>query len=120
MIIKLDWPNAKLAPNRANGKAWYGVAAIKAKAREDAFVLAKNAAILSEDKYTTTRRYALRITFLAPDKRRRDIDGCLSSLKSALDGIALAMGVDDSQFRPIHLDYKASIKPGFVLVEVLA
>jgi len=33
-----------------------------------------------------------------PDNRRRDADGVLASLKSALDGVADALGIDDHRF----------------------
>lgn len=34
-----------------------------------------------------------------PDRRRRDMDNVLASLKPALDGVAEGLGVDDSRFR---------------------
>jgi crossover junction endodeoxyribonuclease RusA len=34
--------------------------------------------------------------FHAPDKRRRDLDNLLASMKPHLDGLALAVGVDDA------------------------
>jgi crossover junction endodeoxyribonuclease RusA len=37
----------------------------------------------------------LTITFHPPDKRKRDIDNMLASIKSGLDGIADAIEVDD-------------------------
>ena len=48
---------------------------------------------------------ALTLLFNAPDKRNRDLDGCLSACKAALDGIAQAIGVDDRYFRPITIDW---------------
>ena len=47
--------------------------------------------------------YALNITFIMPDKRRRDRDNLLASSKCTLDGIAQALGVDDNNFEPIVL-----------------
>jgi crossover junction endodeoxyribonuclease RusA len=43
----------------------------------------------------------LRVTLRVypPDKRRRDWDNVIASLKSGLDGIADALGIDDSRFR---------------------
>jgi crossover junction endodeoxyribonuclease RusA len=43
----------------------------------------------------------LRVTLRVypPDKRRRDWDNIIASLKSGLDGIADALGIDDSRFR---------------------
>ncbi|MFW1893787.1 hypothetical protein, partial [Acinetobacter geminorum] len=40
----------------------------------------------------------LSIVFVPPDRRRRDIDGMLSAIKSGLDGLADALGVDDHRF----------------------
>lgn len=45
------------------------------------------------------------------DRRRRDADGLLSSLKGALDGIADAMGVDDRRFVP-HPWVKDEVRKG--------
>ena len=45
------------------------------------------------------------------DKRRRDADGLLSSLKPWLDGIADAMGVDDRRFVP-HPCVKDEVRRG--------
>jgi crossover junction endodeoxyribonuclease RusA len=42
-------------------------------------------------------RVTLRI--YSPDKRRRDWDNIVASIKSGLDGIADALGADDSRFR---------------------
>lgn len=115
MIVRLAWPNPALAPNRSNGKHWSGVAAIKAKAKADAYMLAKAAPKGRFDKAT---RYPISILFVAPDKRRRDLDGLHGSMKHALDGIAQAIGVDDSQFGPVLLDMVPGDKPGSVIVAV--
>ncbi|MNV98138.1 hypothetical protein D3C71_1933600 [compost metagenome] len=59
------------------------------------------------------------ITWVAPNKVRRDLDGLLSAEKPRLDGIAAALGIDDSQFRPLVLDRALDAeKRGFVLVEI--
>lgn len=114
ILIELPWPHAGLAPNRSNGKHWTGLAAIKAKA--NAYVLAKNAA--KGRKFGALNKYRLTILFVAPDKRRRDLDGCHGSIKHYLDGIAQALQIDDSQFRPVTLDYQVGDKPGKVIVQV--
>lgn len=46
-----------------------------------------------------------------PDRRRRDADGLLSSMKAALDGIAEAMDVDDRRFVP-HPFMKDEVRKG--------
>lgn len=58
------------------------------------------------------------ITFNPPDKRKRDLDGGLSSLKQSLDGIATALTIDDSRFSPITLKRGEVRKGGEVVVEI--
>ena len=116
LTFQLPWPNPALSPNRAAGKHWGSTAALRQKAKSDGFTLARAA---EKQFYGLLGDIALTLTFAAPDQRRRDRDNLLSACKSALDGIALAIGVDDSQFEPVTLkrDYDAN-KNGFVLVEL--
>src|SRR5690606_12629084 len=113
--ITLPWPDSKLMPNRRHGKHWGASHPAKVRARQDAYYLAKSAkpAAIPEGAIP------LRIEFHAPDARRRDIDNLLAAHKAALDGIAQALGVDDSRFRPITLDYlKDETKRGFVRIQI--
>jgi len=60
------------------------------------------------------------LTFSPPDKRRYDDDNLIARCKAYLDGIADALGVDDSRFRlgkPVRAE---SIKGGNVRVEIVA
>lgn len=43
-------------------------------------------------------RIPLSLSFVVPDHRRRDLDNLVSSCKAYLDGVADALGVDDSRF----------------------
>lgn len=43
-------------------------------------------------------RLHLWMDFYAPDRRRRDDDGLLASMKAARDGIADALAIDDARF----------------------
>ena len=106
MIVRLDFPNPKLSPNRANGKHWAGLAALKAKAKADAHALTKNALQGRKSPYLDFKGdIPLSLFFVTPDKRHRDSDNLLAASKHALDGVALAIGVDDSRFRPILVDW---------------
>lgn len=40
----------------------------------------------------------LSLEFCPPDARRRDDDNCLAAFKSGRDGVADALGIDDSRF----------------------
>lgn len=123
MIIRLPFPPRALFPNRKAGKSWATSHAAKVYAREGAREAARTAlATISESVRemvaTPGKNIPVSLVFVAPDKRRRDLDGCLSASKAALDGIAQAMGVDDSRFNPILLNYVAGDKPGCTLIAI--
>ena len=62
------------------------------------------------------RRLNVSLTFVPPDKRRRDLDNLIASVKSGLDGLVDVFCVDDSRW-----GLSATIAPeigGFVRVSV--
>lgn len=92
-VVELPWPSRDLHPN---ARCHWAKKARAAKiARSDAAWWAKAAGV------RLIKADALQVTaiFFPPDRRRRDADGMLSSIKSYLDGIADVVGVDDSQWR---------------------
>lgn len=117
LTIRLPWPDTSLMSNRKNGKHWLSSHAAKVRARESAFFAAKEA--LGRNSLTATGQMPVSITWVAPNRIRRDLDGLLSAEKPRLDGIAAALGIDDSQFMPLILDRALDAeKKGFVLVEI--
>ena len=117
LIITLPWPDTSLMPNRKNGRHWGGTQAAKVRARQDGYFGAKKA--LGTSELVDQERMPVKITFVAPDARRRDIDNMLACIKPQLDGIAQALRIDDSCFRPITLDDAMDTKKvGFLIVEV--
>jgi crossover junction endodeoxyribonuclease RusA len=95
--IELPWPNAALSPN-ARGH-WAKMARFKKGARE----LAHWTALEAGARYAVLCPFApeaptITVTFCPPDKRRRDLDNAIASFKSAQDGIADALGIDDSRW----------------------
>lgn len=115
--IVLQWPDSRLMPNRKNGRHWGGTQAAKVRARQDGYFEAK--AALGRTSIVLGDRLPVRITFVAPDRRQRDLDNLLACIKPQLDGIAQALGVDDSRFRPVTIDDAVDQqKRGFVLVEI--
>lgn len=116
MIVKLPFPDKTLFPNaKASGGGWQAAMKTKAKAREDAFYATKQAAGAWKPG---DGPIPLSIVFCPPDKRKRDWDGMAGAIKHALDGVALALGVDDSRFRPVLIDVGEVGKPGVVIVGV--
>lgn len=116
MILHLPFPDKSLFPNaKLRGGGWGHAIAPKAKAKEDAYYLTKQA---MGDWMPQDGTIPLSIVFCQPDKRSRDLDGMLGAVKHALDGIASALGIDDSRFRPILIDAGPVGKPGAVIVAV--
>ncbi len=108
-LIELPWPPSALSPNsREDRRATSG---IRKSYREAGFYAAKQArAEISADA-------ELAIKFFPPDRKRRDLDNMLASIKVGLDGIALAAGVDDYGWA-ISIERSEPVKGGAVLIQV--
>lgn len=115
MKIVLPWPDANLNPNRSKGMHWGSTSALRKTARDAAFWLAWPSRLSGVRAAST---FPLSITFVQPDRRARDRDNLLAALKPSLDGVADALGVNDSQFDPITIRREYGAKPGSVVVEV--
>ena len=113
ITIELPWPPSILWPNRHLGKHWAARQNAKKLARFQGFALAK--AVKAPE--ITADRVPVSITVCPPNSRRFDLDGLHGALKPYMDGIAKALGVDDSQFRPVVLDVGEVVRDGKVVVE---
>lgn len=115
MIVRLPFPSPLLFPNRKHADHWTKAHTAKVKARDDAFYAAKaaNSGIWQPAGYVP-----LSVLFVTPTRHRRDADGMLGAIKPALDGIALALGIDDSIFKPVLIDWIDGEKPGAVIVAI--
>ena len=101
LVIRLPFPHADLFPNRKNGKHW-GATHETRQVQRDAGYWATKAAgsFKAPDGYIP-----LSLLYLTPDKRHRDCDNMLAASKALLDGVALALGIDDKRFKPILIDF---------------
>ena len=93
-MITLPWPDRVLHPNAR--VHWTKLAKAKKAARELAYYAAVQAGY--KGAKLPEGRLHLWIDFYPPDRRRRDDDGLLASLKAHRDGIADALCVDDHRF----------------------
>lgn len=115
--IALPWPDSRLLPNRRMGRSWQATHGLKLRAQQDGYAATR--AALGRRKFEASARIAMLWIFAAPDRRTRDLDGLYSACKHYQDGIARALGIDDSAFRPVSLDSSLDPKKkGFVIVEV--
>ena len=89
--VVLPWPSRALSPN-ARGHWSQRSRAAKAY-RMQCFLFAKKAGLVAP-----AGRILLQLEFLPPNARRRDDDNLLASFKAGRDGLADALGIDDSLF----------------------
>lgn len=91
----VPWPPRELAPN---GRAHWAAKARAAKAyRRSCFFIA--AGCLPE--LPAEGPIPLMVKFHPPDRRARDLDNLLASMKAGLDGLADGWHVNDSRFEPV-------------------
>lgn len=88
----LPWPDKRLSPNSRHH--WAQVARAKKAAKRTAHYTVLEAGI---GKINATA-VNVKLSFYPPSKRHYDADNLIASHKAALDGIAEAIGVDDSKF----------------------
>lgn len=112
--ISLPWPPRSLHPNSRTH--WTRRAKDAKQARLTAAWCAREAGIRSNDPDIPQ---ALKVTaiFMPPNRHKHDLDGCLSALKSSLDGIADVIGIDDSKWQ-IALRKERAVKGGAVRIEI--
>lgn len=111
MKIELPWYDSCLSPN--SREHWSKKIGSKNKLKDAGWVLA-----LEQGKPERQDTYHLKIVFHPPDKKHRDLDNCLASIKAALDGIALAWEVNDKQFRPITIDFGDVVNNGSIVIKL--
>lgn len=119
MKIVLPWPDRRLSPNaRLHFRVTAG---IKAKARKDAAYITYDA--MPHGLREVRQHFAgegpinYEVTFFPPDNRYRDDDNMIAMFKSARDGIADALGVNDRRFKPVYY-FEEPCKPGRVEVRL--
>lgn len=116
VIVTLPFPDRRLNPNNSKGRHWGSGVALRRAARVSAAHLT---ALASEEVlFEPGRELALVITFVQPDRRARDRDNLLAACKPMLDGVADALGVNDSQFEPVTIRREYGKKPGAVVVAI--
>ena len=113
--IELPFPPAKLNPNARHH--WKALLKVKETYGQQCFLLA-NAARRSASWVPAKGEIPLTITYVVPDRRKRDRDNLLAASKRGLDMVAKALGVDDSQFEPNTIRREFGRSPGAMVVEI--
>lgn len=95
MIFTFPWPPKELNPNKR--LHWAKKAQFIKAYRQECFILAM-AKMGGLKPNLGEGKIHLFIDFYPPDRRRRDDDNTGASFKGGRDGLAQAMGIDDSRF----------------------
>lgn len=114
--IDLPWPAKELRPNSRPHYMAKAVAAKKARANAHKTILEAG---IKRGDFDIPEALKVTITFMPKTRHPFDTDNALAALKSALDGIADALGVDDSKF-DIAIRKGEPVKGGSVRVELEA
>jgi crossover junction endodeoxyribonuclease RusA len=110
--VTLPFPKKELNPNAR--LHYMALAKAKKAFRETCFWRAKESPGI---KLPDTGNLKLTVTFYPPNKRKRDRDNLLASMKSGLDGVADALGLNDSRFEPLVISMSGETK-NCVVVEI--
>lgn len=108
----LPWPDKKLSPNAR--QHWAILAKAKSHAKERAFWLTKEARIGKIE----AERLSVRYVIFPPDRRARDQDNIIASIKAYADGIAQAIGLDDSKWDISIVSGGSRGREGMIKVEL--
>lgn len=109
--LELPWPPAELSPNK---RLHWAKRSKSAKAYRFACrLLTRQSGIVAPEG-----RVLLALEFVPPDRRRRDDDNILAAFKAGRDGIADALGIDDSRFVAQHELRSEPVTAGAVFVRI--
>ena len=112
-LIRLPWPSSKLS---SNSRVHWAVRAKATKGYREQARLASNESGLRMANHTHA---VLDFFFFPPDRRRRDAQNMPAMMKSAIDGIADAMGCDDHNFVcRFQGRFEEPVKGGSVLIKL--
>lgn len=113
----------RLNPNSSKGRHWAATSTLRKKARNDALLMTRGAMLQRLLERLPLLEVGagsvpLTITFIQPDRRQRDRDNLLAACKPALDGVADALEINDSQFDPVTIRREYGAQPGSVRIEI--
>ncbi len=117
--IELPWPDSGLSPNARIDK--FALAKFKEAAKVEAYYEARiqlGSEVSELISVEAGHIVLLTMVFYPPDHRWYDLDGLHSRMKAAIDGIALALDVNDRDFQPQLQDFGPNRKGGRVCVVV--
>lgn len=117
LCVELPYPNRILFPN---GRAHWRARAKSVKAYRAAGRFYTMQAVGPGFKPVIPEgKIGVQLTFYPPDHRQRDEDNQLAAMKSALDGVADALGLNDKKFHILEPIFKEEVVRGGKVVVTL-
>lgn len=114
LSVSLPFPARILFPN---GRTHWRIRARSAKAYRAAGYFYTKQELARSSVPESDERIGVQLAFYPPDRRHRDEDNCIAAMKSALDGVADALGVNDKRFHLLEpLFISEPVKGGKVVV----
>ena len=116
-MIELPFPPASLS-GHAKGN-WHGKSGVTKKWRADACTVAREVGFSSfpdAKPYTDEGDIIVHVTFIPPNKRGDRVN-FPNRMKPIFDGLADALGVNDSRFVPRYY-YRQPEKPGRIEIRI--
>lgn len=98
IVVTLPWPVKQVWPNWRQSHHWRTYWKHVQRQRYDAQMLAREQIGRMSVPSDRPGKWLVHLDIYPPNLRRRDHDGMEGACKSAVDGIADALGVDDSRF----------------------
>ena len=121
MHIVVDWPHRRLFPNAR--VHWASKASLVHSTRQRAGIQAAAALLTAPEEerlwLNSDAKIPYGLTIVPPDRRRRDEDNVIASLKSSLDGIAEGLGVNDSRFRLSWIRWEEPSKMAHIDIAIM-
>lgn len=112
--VTLAWPPRELSPNAR--LHWRTVAPFKKAYKESCWALCLNSSAVK--KQDPSLRFHVHLDFVPPDRRLYDRDNLIARMKSGLDGVAEALGINDRQFTTLTAKVSENVVGGMVKMTI--
>ena len=111
LSVAFPWPPSALSPNAR--QHWTSLAKAKKSYRAQCYLTA----VAQGATPVVATGLHVHLHFAPPTRRKYDLDNLLARMKSGLDGLSDAIGVDDSRWQ-ISMSRSDPSAPGRVIVTV--
>lgn len=115
LTLDLPWPPRGLSPNAR--LTVFAKAVLFKKTKQLAFLKTKQALAGEKVRLAKGERMNLKLVCVPPVLRYHDEDNLLANCKATLDGIALAMGINDHLFHFREQEWSDPKAPGSLRIE---